>query len=59
MDYQTNEISYCVNHKGQKIKPYKSNHTPVKKSFLEKYRTEILVGCGMITIILLVILKSV
>ncbi len=25
------EIKYCVNHKGQKIKPYKSNYVSSKK----------------------------
>jgi len=29
--YQENQISYCVNYKGQKIKPYKSNYTPTKR----------------------------
>jgi hypothetical protein len=26
-----NEIKYCVNHKGQKIKPYKSTYVSPKK----------------------------
>jgi len=29
--YQENAIAYCVNHKGQKIKPYKSNYTAPKR----------------------------
>ena len=32
--YQQNTISYCVNYKGQKIKPYKSNLKPYKKETL-------------------------
>ena len=30
--YQTNQISYCVNSKGIKIPPYKSNTTEKKKT---------------------------
>ena len=26
-----NEIKYCVNHRGQKIKPYKNNYVSPKK----------------------------
>tara|TARA_R110002020_G_scaffold472830_1_gene701315 strand:- start:310 stop:969 length:660 start_codon:yes stop_codon:yes gene_type:complete len=33
-NYQENEISYCVNYKGQKIKPYRSNYeVPKPKSY--------------------------
>ena len=31
MTYQKNSISYCVNSKGQKIKPYRNNYAPPKK----------------------------
>lgn len=34
--YQQNEISYCVNHKGQKIKPYKSLPTIQKPTLLKQ-----------------------
>ena len=33
-DYQQSKFSYCVNYKGQKIKPYKSNYKPYKKETL-------------------------
>lgn len=36
MNYQTNEISYCVNHKGHKIKPYKCTPTPPKPSLIKR-----------------------
>tara|TARA_R110000744_G_scaffold22679_1_gene57912 strand:+ start:3593 stop:3727 length:135 start_codon:yes stop_codon:yes gene_type:complete len=36
MTYQKNAICYCVNHKGQKIKPYKSRQAPPKKLNLIK-----------------------
>ena len=32
--YQSNGISYCVNYKGQKIKPYRSNYIQYKKETL-------------------------
>jgi hypothetical protein len=35
-NYQQNEISYCVNHKGQKIKPYKSLPTIQKPTLLKQ-----------------------
>jgi hypothetical protein len=35
-DYQQNEIAYCVNYKGQKVKPYKSRPQPKKQTILQK-----------------------
>ena len=35
-NYQENAIAYCVNYKGQKIKPYKSAPQPKKISKLRR-----------------------
>jgi hypothetical protein len=36
MNYQENEISYCVNYKGQKIKPYRSLPILPKPSLIRR-----------------------
>lgn len=55
-----NEIKYCVNYKGQKIKPYKSELTSYKKKIdwdsIVSYGIVIVLGLYVIgfTIILLI-----
>ena len=44
MNYQRNEISYCVNSKGYKIPPYASNYTQPKQRNLFQRIVKLIFG---------------